>query len=62
MTTWNFGRYYDYFEDVKPKTLATDDHMERIMKLKHGESPKEDFFTQLQKELKVYKKNGGDFL
>ena len=25
-------------EDVKPKTLAIDDHMERIMKLKQGES------------------------
>ena len=24
------------FEDVKPKMLATDDHMERIMKLKKG--------------------------
>ena len=30
------------FEDVKPKTLSIDDHIERIMKLKQGESTNED--------------------
>ena len=50
------------FEDVKPKTLAIDDHMERTMKLKQGESKNEDFLKQVQKELKVYDKHGDDFL
>ena len=31
------------FEYVKPKTLAIYDQMERIMKLKQGESTNEDF-------------------
>ena len=32
------------------------------MKLKHEESTNEDFLKQVQKELNVYKKYGGDFL
>ena len=36
--------------------------MERIMKTKQEESTKEDFLKQVQKELKVYEKHGGDFL
>ena len=51
-----------YFEDVKPKTLAIDDQMERIMKLNQGESTNEYFLKQVQNELKVYEKHGGDFL
>ena len=47
---------------MKPHTLAIDDQMERIMKLKQGKYTNEDFLKQLQKELKVYKKHGGDFL
>jgi hypothetical protein len=50
------------FEEVKPKILAIDDQMERIMKLKQGESTNEDFLKQVVKELKVYEKHGGDFL
>ena len=42
-----------YFEDVNPKTLAINDQMERIMKLKQGESTLKDFLKQLKKELKV---------
>ena len=48
-------------EDVNPNTLVIDEQMERIMKLKHGESTNEDLLKQVQKELKLYKKNGGDF-
>ena len=50
------------FEEVKPKLLAINDQMERIMKLKQGESTNEDFLKQVQKDLKVDEKNGGDFL
>ena len=50
------------FEDVNPKTILNDDQMERIIKLKQGESTNEDFLKQVQKELKVYEKHGGDFL
>ena len=50
------------FEDVKPKMLAIDDQMGRIMKLKQGESTNGDLLKQVQKELKVYKKHGGDLL
>jgi hypothetical protein len=50
------------FEEVKPKILAIDDQMERIMRLKQGESTNEDFLKQVMKELKVYEKHGGDFL
>ena len=50
------------FEEVKPKTLAIDDHMERIMKLEQGESTNKNFLNQVQNELKVYDKHGGDFL
>ena len=50
------------FEDVKPKTLVIDEQMERIMKFKQGESINEDFLKQVQKELNVYEKHGGDFL
>ena len=32
------------------------------MKLKQGESMNEDFLKQVQKELKMYKKHGSDFL
>ena len=42
------------FEDVKPKTLANDEQIERIMKLKHGKSTNEDFLKQVQKDMKVY--------
>ena len=49
------------FEDVKPETLAINDQMECIMKLKQGESTNKDILKQLQKELKVYEKHGGDF-
>ena len=50
------------FEDVKPKTLAIDDQMERIMKLKQGDSTNENFLKQVQTDLKVYEKHGSDFL
>jgi hypothetical protein len=50
------------FEEVKPKILAIDDQMERIMKLKQGESTNEDFLKQVMKELNVHDKHGGDFL
>ena len=50
------------FEEVKPKMLAINDHMERIMKLKQGESTNDNFLKQVQKELKVYEKHGGDLL
>ena len=50
------------FEEVKPKPLAIDDQMERIMKIKQGEFTNEDFLKQVQKYLKVYEKHGGDFL
>ena len=50
------------FEDVKAKMLAIDDQMEIIMKLKQGESTNKDFLKQVQKELKLYEKHGGDFL
>ena len=50
------------FKDVKPKTLAIDEQMERIMKLKQGQSTNKDFLKQVQKELKVYEKHGSDFL
>ena len=48
-------------EDVNPNTLVIDEQIERIMKIKHGESTNEDLLKQVQKELKLYKKNGGDF-
>ena len=50
------------FEEVKPKVLAIDDQMERIMNLKQNESSNEDFVKTVSKELKVYEKHGGDFL
>jgi hypothetical protein len=50
------------FEEIKPKILAIDDQMERIMKLKQGESTNEDFLKQAVKELKVHEKHGGNFL
>ena len=50
------------FEEVTPKTLAIDDQMERIMKLKQGESTNEDLLKQVKKELKVYEKHGGDIM
>ena len=50
------------FEDTKPKILAIDDQMERIMKMKQGDSSNEDFIKLVQKEIKVYEKHGGDFL
>ena len=50
------------FEEVKPKPLAIDDQMERIMKIKQGEFTNEDFLKQVQKYLKVYEKHGSDFL
>jgi hypothetical protein len=62
---WLLGNLEDImvnFEEVKPKILAIDDQMERIMKLKQGESTNEDFLKQVMKELKVYEKHGGDFL
>jgi hypothetical protein len=62
---WLLGSLEDIminFEEVKPKILAIDDQMERIMRLKQGESTNEDFLKQVIKELKVYEKHGGDFL
>ena len=50
------------FEDTKPKILAIDDQMERIMKMKQGDSNNEDFINLVQKEIKLYEKHGGDFL
>ena len=50
------------FEDVKPKMLEIDDQMERIMKLKQRESTNKHILKQVQKELKLYDKHGGDFL
>ena len=50
------------FEEDKPKTLAIDDQMERIMRLKQGDTSNEDFLKMCQKELKIYEKHGGDFL
>ena len=50
------------FEENKPKLLAVDDQMERIMKIKQGDTTNEDFVKLITKELKVYEKHGGDFL
>ena len=50
------------FEESKPKLLAIDDQMERIMKLKQGDATNEDFIKLVSKELKIYEKHGGDFL
>jgi hypothetical protein len=50
------------FEETKPKLLAVDDQMERIMKLKQGEATIEDYVKMVTKELKVFEKHGGDFL
>ena len=50
------------FENVKPKTIGINDHMESIMKLKQGSSTNNDFLKHVQKELKVCEKHGGDFL
>ena len=42
------------FEEVKPKILAIDDQMKRIMRLKQGESTtNEDFLKTTMKELKI---------
>ena len=49
------------FEETKPKLLAIDDQMERIMKIKQGDTTNEDFIKMVSKELKVYEKHGGDF-
>ena len=50
------------FEETKPKLLAVDDQMERIMVMKQGDVNNEDFIKTMLKELKVYEKHGGDFL
>eukprot|EP00557_Chaetoceros_sp_GSL56_P002970 CAMPEP_0176488714 /NCGR_PEP_ID=MMETSP0200_2-20121128/6868_1 /TAXON_ID=947934 /ORGANISM="Chaetoceros sp., Strain GSL56" /LENGTH=957 /DNA_ID=CAMNT_0017885739 /DNA_START=340 /DNA_END=3216 /DNA_ORIENTATION=- len=50
------------FEEVKPKLLAIDDQMQRIMNLRQGEATNEEFIKTVTKELKVYEKHGGDFL
>lgn len=50
------------FEEVKPKLLAIDDQMHRIMNLRQGETTNEEFVKLVSKELKVYEKHGGDFL
>ena len=50
------------FEDVKPKVLAMDDQLERIMKLRQGSTSNEDFIKLIQKELKLFEKHGGSFL
>ena len=50
------------FEEDKPKILAIDDQMERIMRLKQGDTTNDDFVKMCQKELKIYEKHGGDFL
>ena len=51
-----------HFEETKPKLLAIDDQMERIMSMRQGTSTNDDFVKDLQKELKVFEKHGGDFL
>ena len=64
-SVWLLGTLEDIminFEYVKPKTLAIDEQMDCIMKLKQGEPTNTDFLKQVQKDLKVYKKHGGDFL
>ena len=50
------------FEETKPKFLAIDDQMERIMKVKQGDATNEDYIKMVSKELKVYENHGGDFL
>ena len=41
------------FEEVKPKILAINDQMERIMQLKQGESTTDEYFLRtVMKELK----------
>lgn len=50
------------FEEVKPKTIAIDEQMHRIMTLKQADATNEDFVKLVIKELKVYEKHGGDFL
>ena len=50
------------FEETKPKLLAIDDQMERIMKIKQGDTTNEDYIKMMSRELKVYEKHGGDFL
>ena len=63
---WLIGNLEDImvnFEEVKPKILAIDDQMERIMRMKQGDQNNEDFVKSVIKELKVYEKHGGgDFL
>ena len=50
------------FEDTKPVILALDDQLETIITLKLGNHSNEDFIKLVSKELKVFEKQGGDFL
>ena len=50
------------FEETKPKLLAVDNQMERIMSIKQGDSTNEDYIKTMSKEIKVYEKHRGDFL
>ena len=51
------------FEDAKPNEIATEEQMERIVKLKQGENVSNENFIKLeQKEVKVYEKHGGKFM
>ena len=50
------------FEESKPKLIAINDQMERIMRLKQGDTTNEDYIKNVIKELKVYEKHAGDFL
>ena len=50
------------FEDTKPKLLAIDDQMERLMHINQKDTSNEDFIKVMIKETKVFEKHGGDFL
>jgi hypothetical protein len=48
---------------IKPKTLAIDDQMERIITMKQKNTDNNEAFINLvTKEIKVYERHGGDFL
>ena len=50
------------FEETKPIDIALDDQMEVIMNLRQGKLTNEDFVKIVSKEMKVYKKYGGNYL
>eukprot|EP00557_Chaetoceros_sp_GSL56_P004583 CAMPEP_0176503500 /NCGR_PEP_ID=MMETSP0200_2-20121128/15397_1 /TAXON_ID=947934 /ORGANISM="Chaetoceros sp., Strain GSL56" /LENGTH=435 /DNA_ID=CAMNT_0017902797 /DNA_START=426 /DNA_END=1731 /DNA_ORIENTATION=- len=63
--TWLLTQLEDImvrFEEIKPKLMAIDDQMHRIMNLRQGDSTNEEFVKLVAKELKVYEKHGGEFL